>query len=245
LEELWAPFKAPVKEVDADFRILKRPEGWELVVPGDQPLETDEVWTILMLLRARVVEQATNRSHSVIPLHAAVVMRDDVTLMLAGRTGAGKTTLAMELLKRDWISLCDDVAPLEMHTGQIQNFAKPIGIKDPENWAIYRRDWEVASWVEPPRGPFVIPASLVPRSREPVARVSHLLFPTRNQDGGAELIPISAAEGATELISDVDIARQGALRLIAQLCQSVPIARLHYGSIESTVDSIETFVGKS
>ena len=62
-------------------------------------------------------------------LHAAALIKDRRTLLLAGPSGAGKTTLALSLIQGGYRLLSDDFAPLHRTTGLIHPFHKAPGIR--------------------------------------------------------------------------------------------------------------------
>lgn len=68
------------------------------------------------------------RSHLI--LHAVAVSRNGHGLILAGLSGSGKTTLCMELLRRGFSFLSDELACLSRETHEIFPFPKALGVRD-------------------------------------------------------------------------------------------------------------------
>jgi hypothetical protein len=67
------------------------------------------------------------RSHLLV--HAGVVSRDDQGIILAGPSGHGKTSLVLELLRRDYGFLSDEVAGLCRADGLVHAFPRSLRIR--------------------------------------------------------------------------------------------------------------------
>jgi hypothetical protein len=62
-------------------------------------------------------------------LHAAALVdRHDEALLLAAPSGHGKSSLALELARRGWRLLGDDIAPLELGTRRVWPFPRAVGV---------------------------------------------------------------------------------------------------------------------
>ena len=64
-----------------------------------------------------------------IQLHAAVLSRDGIGLILPGTPGQGKTTTAAALLQRGWSYLSDEFAMIDPATGLLHAYPKALCIK--------------------------------------------------------------------------------------------------------------------
>ena len=63
-------------------------------------------------------------------LHAACVERDGRAILMSGHSGAGKSTLSALLAERGWRLLGDEFALLDLATGLIQPFPRPVSLKN-------------------------------------------------------------------------------------------------------------------
>lgn len=79
---------------------------------------------------ARVFEALLDRVSGFAVLHAGAVAHAGRAWLLAGPSGAGKTTLSLALLERGFPLLSDDFAPLELATGLVHPFPKSLGVRE-------------------------------------------------------------------------------------------------------------------
>jgi hypothetical protein len=80
---------------------------------------------LLEKLQDHLVEQCTGG----ILLHAAAVARGKRSLLLAGTTGAGKTTLATWLVQRGCDYLTDELVWVDASGTRLHGFARPLHLK--------------------------------------------------------------------------------------------------------------------
>jgi HprK-related kinase A len=63
-------------------------------------------------------------------IHAAVVARDDLALILPGRPGVGKSTLCAALVHRGWRLLSDELALIRPADGKLLPTVRPLSLKN-------------------------------------------------------------------------------------------------------------------
>lgn len=63
-------------------------------------------------------------------LHAAVLERDGVAIVLPGNSGSGKSTLSAGLLARGWRLLSDELAMIRPQDGALQAYPRPLSLKN-------------------------------------------------------------------------------------------------------------------
>lgn len=69
-------------------------------------------------------------AHQFLILHAAVVERNGLALLLPAPPGSGKSTLCAGLAFRGWRLLSDELALVDPATGRITSLARPISLKN-------------------------------------------------------------------------------------------------------------------
>lgn len=91
-----------------------------LEMRATEPLDPLEVLSFLLSPSMPLWLRATQRF---LPLHAAVVAMDGKAVAICGRSGAGKTTLALHCRKRSFAIIADDMAAIDWNTGLVQHGA--------------------------------------------------------------------------------------------------------------------------
>lgn len=71
-----------------------------------------------------------NHSHQYLIIHAAVVERGGRVAILAAPSGSGKSTLCAGLVNRGWRLFSDELALIEVATGAIVPFPRPVCLKN-------------------------------------------------------------------------------------------------------------------
>lgn len=71
-----------------------------------------------------------NHYHCFVMVHAAVVERDGLAVVMPGEPGAGKSTLSAALVNRGWRLLSDEMALLSPGTNRLAPIPRPICLKN-------------------------------------------------------------------------------------------------------------------
>ncbi len=64
-------------------------------------------------------------------IHAGAVVQQDRALIIAGRSGQGKTTLTLGLVRQGWQLLSDEFALLERRSGYLQPYPRSLHLRRP------------------------------------------------------------------------------------------------------------------
>jgi HprK-related kinase A len=72
----------------------------------------------------------STRAHAYLMIHAAVVERDGMAVILPAPPGSGKSTLCAALVHRGWRLLSDELALLRPHDGQLVPVPRPVSLKN-------------------------------------------------------------------------------------------------------------------
>jgi hypothetical protein len=133
---MYARFRAPVRQAPVSYLLeivlLTSPENpWGkpvLIVDGDAWLLCDstllEGW-----IYDGILNEIISRVRSHFLVHAGVVAWQDRGLVLSGDAGHGKTTLVLELVRRGFKFLSDDMAALGRRDRQVHPFPRSLRIR--------------------------------------------------------------------------------------------------------------------
>ena len=164
-------------------------------------------------------------------------------MMLPGSPGTGKTTLTLELLGRGWTYISDDLAPLDLETGFIEVFPKPLSVKDPSRWREFIGKWERASSLSVPDELFLIPPTIFTYRSSGLVAPTHVFFPVRTGAAGLNAVsPGQALYRLGELVSR-DRMIPDALQSLNRLCREAQLAEVTYKEASQAADLIERVVG--
>jgi HprK-related kinase A len=70
------------------------------------------------------------QAHQYLILHAAVIERDGHCAILPGDPGSGKSTLCAALIHSGWRLLTDELALIDLQSGQVFGLARPVSLKN-------------------------------------------------------------------------------------------------------------------
>lgn len=69
-------------------------------------------------------------AHQYLVIHAAVVEKNGISILMPAAPGSGKSTLCAALVLSGWRLLSDELALLELDTGSVFGMARPINLKN-------------------------------------------------------------------------------------------------------------------
>lgn len=185
-------------------------------------------------------------------LHAGVVERGGVAVVLPAPSGAGKSTLCAALVTRGWRLLSDELAVLRPADGRLQPVARPISLKN-ESIALIRR-WAPSAHFSPVfagtiRGDIAFlrpPAESVARAAETVTPAL-IVAPTYQPQAPVTLRPLGKSE-TFRLLADSGInyhtTQRSGFETLARVVDSCAAYRLSYGTLAEGVEAMETLLAR-
>ena len=188
----------PTSEVVALTVTAVESGGWLIRRPGEAGLERRTAGRAVRHIEWRMVGIAARAERRMIHWHAAALTRGGRTILLAGRAGAGKSTLAVALARRGFALLGEDVVFMDPLSREIHPFRRALSLDKASRARLRTMRFapdaanrigsllpvdEVANWSERPSPP-----------------LSHVLFVEWDTGGGpVEVAPMTHAEAAIEL----------------------------------------------
>lgn len=167
-------------------------------------------------------------------IHASAVERNGKAILLAGPSGVGKSTLSLGLCESGWRILSDDVAPISMSEDLVLPFfqgatrrVNPGMFVDEKKARVLQRD-EIQIPLE----------SVCLDSAEFVA----IVLPEFDSSSGARLAQVEGGSASLELIRNTtNFAdhRDEGVRRARDICVTMPVFRLSYGSIKPAIDALK------
>ena len=196
----------------------------------------DSCGRLASALLGRTMFHLADKSQGGLLFHAAAVRCGEHCILLAGRTGAGKSTLVSWLTTKGLGYLTDELVYIPFGSRDVQPFARPLNIKPSGRSVLEPKilDFEAAK-------PHLLDSpevTLVPRSvlgqREPIktSRLAMIVFPKFTADAGFRAEPVSRAQTGIGLIGCLLNARnlpEHGFPEVTKLVRNVPGYRLEYG----------------
>lgn len=202
-------------------------------------------------LFAQLVQGVLERLHDrgIYVVHAGAAVYRDGAVLLAGRSGHGKTTLTLGLLRRGLGLLSDELAVIDPSTHWVVPYRRSLHIRPgtpeliPELGFLYDRpqhhlgggiEWALAPWELEQALPGCLATPAPPR-------YILLLDNAPRPDAPPALTPVPAALATLELLrstwgASVDFA--GGLSHVARAINGARCARLQVGAFEPTLDCV-------
>jgi hypothetical protein len=258
VEKTYTAFSAPRASQPNPYSIEVGERDGAIVIGdsdgGSASAETGPEATIavLNLIVQRVVgELAVRGLHAV---HAASLATSQGGVIISGRSGAGKTTLALGLLTRGLRILSDEFAVVGPEAESVLPYRRSLHIRPgtpelvPQLAFLLERPRDQlgggSEWsLSPAELDEVFPGCL----GGPVAPMHVLLVEPRREGAASRLEPLASGVAAVELTRAAAAAATDFATVLARmslLAGKTRCARLHPGSLESSLDLIIDWLGE-
>lgn len=144
------------------------------------------------------------QAHQYLLLHAAVVARAGVAMVLPAPPGSGKSTLCAGLIHRGWRLLSDEMALISLAGGELSALARPVSLKNESVRVIREFAPEAVFSAEARDTSKGTVAHLKPKADDVAcmdepARPRWIVFPRYLRDAPATLAPRPKADAMLEL----------------------------------------------
>ena len=235
-------------EARAGYHVSSTAAGVSVARDGSNWLAPTSLGSAVQRLLQEVtvdhVQAATAAGHLVV--HAAAVARGQSALLIPGASGAGKTTLTVELIRRHGFHLISDEAVvLDPSSVTALGFTRPVHIKAGSQHRWPELDPERHGLPCLPGGAWLVPSLIGGwQIAESKSRITQIVFPARTRGDECRLLSISQAEAAVRLGEQVSYLQgiPNALRKLAHVVAQVPAARLEYQDAQEAAVFVSSMI---
>jgi HprK-related kinase A len=227
----WRRWLRPAVEIGGDYTLVDAAP-----LPLAQGLLAAEMAMNLQLALG-------HRRHLLI--HAACVERDGRALLMTGESGSGKSTLAALLSARGWRLMGDELALLDLHSGEIHAFPRLVSLKN-ESIAAVQAAIPSARFGpllrDTPKGDIrhLVPDARAVATMTTPATPALILFPSFGFDLATRMMPRSEVfVRLTQASTNYVALGERGFRSLIGLVEKVPALAVDYADTETGVAAIE------
>jgi hypothetical protein len=199
---------------------------------ADSYVVTYLLWEVSRLM----FERSGERVH----LHGAALVHNGRAVVLAGRSHAGKSTLAAWLTHRGWGFLTDEAALVDPTTLVVAPFWRPINV---------RRPGPLDPIVPDAHGDggdaeVLVPASTIGTlaSEAPIASIAFPCFMPEDQAGLSPMSPAAALVELTQHFPGLMAGGRAGFRRLAHLVEAIPAYMLNFHDLDDAERALRTLV---
>jgi HprK-related kinase A len=187
------------------------------------------------------------RGHQFLMVHAAVVARGDVAVILPAPPGSGKSTLCAALVQRDWRLLSDEFALIEPSTGALMPMPRPVALKERSIGIIGGRvpgavfgptaqnsEGQLVAHLRPP------PASVAAAFRPASPR--WVVFPRYRAGAPLQVEPVTRARALVQLAEssfNYNVLGTEGFRRLVDVIERSDCYRLTFGDLDHALAALE------
>ena len=180
-------------------------------------------------------------------LHAAVLERQGLAIVMPGPSGVGKSTLCAALAGRGWRLLSDEVAMIRPRDGLLQPYPRPVSLKN-ESIEMIARMAPGAKFSRRFHGTIkgtvafmAAPPEAIAQADVP-ARPLLVIFPKYAAEAPVEIVPLEKARAFMRLVdhsSNYMTLLETGFESLAALVEACDHYALSYGDLDEAVAAIE------
>lgn len=230
-------------------RRLFRPQV-EFLVDGDLPFEPFPADTPLPLLEWGMNWCVANRCHHHLLLHAGIVERNGVAVVMPAVPGSGKSTLVAALMHRGYRLLSDEFGAVRLDDGTLMPVVRPIALKNESIDVIraFAPDARIGPTFPRTRKGDVAHAAPTAQSaaeRHTPAFPGLVLFPRFVAGAALDVEPVEPARAFVKLSGNsfnYELLGADAFRAVGRLVRTCACFRLSYGDLEEATGAVDGLV---
>lgn len=175
--------------------------------------------------------------------HAGVVAQDDAALVIAAKSGGGKSTLTAALMEQGWRLLSDEFAILDFERSVLKAYPRPVSLKN-ESIDVVRGfvgHGQVSETLhDTPKGAIAYrrPRAEDLEAMDQVASPRLILFPTFSEGAKPECREIDLADAAMQLIAsspNYQVIGEQAFTGLMRMLDGMKAYEIEYGTTEDSL----------
>jgi len=219
-------------------------------VGGERPFHPFPAAQAMPMLEWGMNWCVSNFTNHLLVLHSAVLERNGRAVLLPAPPTHGKSTLCAALVARGWRLLSDELALVDLDSGLLHPFPRPISLKN-QSIEVIRGFAPEAAITEPVRdtvkGDIAYvrpPARSVARSEEP-APPGCVVFPRYRKGAATRFTPLHKADAFRQLAEQAFnyyVLGRHAFEAVAGLIDRSDCFNFEYEALESGVAAFEALV---
>jgi hypothetical protein len=216
--------------------------GHVILRNGECVAEIPEGKSALLVLEDKVMEEVIAEVEGMFFIHAAVLSKGGVAVLLPGASGAGKSTLSLALASRGWAYLSDEIAPINEDDLRVRPFLRGIKLR-PASFEFFPSLNARETTAHNERQYLrlrELPITLGDGSHE----IKSVIFPKYRAGAEPRLSPIPKAMAASVLAKCSLSFQRGngrTLLMIERLVKSVECLQFEVGEIWKSCEVLEEF----
>lgn len=249
LKLLYADYELKPKQTFTDFQIsVSFPGNLRRFFKPQARFYVDEYSPFLPLPKSQsypLLEWGMNwcvagQKHNYLLLHGAVLERNGEAIIFPAPPGSGKSTLCAYLSHTGWRLLSDEMTVINLDTGWVHPFVRPICLKN-DSIALFR-SWfpeAVVSDVAKDTNKGDVahvkpPVASVSRYKEP-AKVKAIVFPKYSKSIELDIYSLNKCEAYKSLsdnaFNEAVLGRRG-FEALVNLVESCDTVEIHYNNLD-------------
>jgi len=241
----------PERIYDFCLTVQRRWAGWGMpyhVSSGQQHFRMTDPAQLLPVFEWGYNWCVASYQHQYLAIHAAVLERDGKAMIMPAPPGSGKSTLCAAMMLEGWRLLSDEMCLVDMNTGAIVPFVRPVSLKNQslqliQAWYPSAQIRQITSGTTKGTVGYLLPSSGSWQAFKQTAAAAWVVFPQYNSaQQTLQLSKISQADAFMHLANNsfnYAVLAERAFSCLGKLTQQITAYRLEYADINQALAELD------